>query len=95
MRLLTVAHVETNQRTHCISDVCAFERGTTGCFDVMDFKANLRRIFGIETPKDEKGISAMLGKADATMSKMGNELPKKMGKIKVQDLASLEIFGTM
>jgi hypothetical protein len=51
---------------------------------VTDFKASLRRIFGVETPKDEKGISAMLGKADATMSKMGNDLNKKIGKMKVR-----------
>jgi len=61
---------------------CAFERGASGAFDVVDFKANLRRLFGIETPKDEKGLSAMLGKADATVTKMGSELSKKMGKMK-------------
>lgn len=61
---------------------CAFERGTPGCFDVTDFKATLRGLFGIETPSDEKGVSAMLSKADATVTKMTTEVTKKLTKMK-------------
>ena len=66
----------------------------------MDFKAALRRIFGIETPKDEKGLSAMIGKADATMSKVSNEVSKKLGKMKVMQCACVHccfvfVYGHM
>lgn len=61
---------------------CVFERGNRGCLDVTDFKDQLRKLFGIATPKDEAGVHAHLEKADATVSKIAADVSKKLGKLK-------------
>eukprot|EP00040_Diaphanoeca_grandis_P005989 m.35451 g.35451 ORF g.35451 m.35451 type:complete len:638 (+) comp17141_c0_seq1:167-2080(+) len=59
----------------------ALDRGLRGCYDFVDFKSDLRKLFGIATPKDESGIMGGMEKLDSTVSRLGKDMSKKLGSL--------------
>lgn len=57
-------------------------RDARGCFVLHETMAELRKIFGIATPADEKGVTAVVNKAGAGIARLGSDLSKGISKMK-------------